>query len=381
MSLPFAIYAYGYVLGTMIMILAAAASFFGLFLYIQASEPLGRQSSPFSLAKVTYPRLWVVLDLAIVLKCVGVSLSYLLIIGDLMTNFMLGCVAETADVDQSVWTDSRVWIALFMLIIVPLSFLKRMDHLRYSSFLGLASIIYLTALSVVSLIINPPETINNVVPFIPKFSSQMLASFGVFIFAFTCHQNIFPLINETKKNSVNRMSFISVISIAISFCIYLIYGLCSYVKYADHFALTSSMFSLYPKDPAFQLARMLFAFLLATSYPLQVLPFRNSFERLILLDEAMRKNHGNKIYIASTSLLLVITFGISMRNPPLGFVFGLVGSMTSSVVSYILPAVFYLKVQENEPWKATKILAAIFCAFGCLVFLICTGASIARPFL
>jgi amino acid permease len=174
------------------MLLAAFASFFGLHLYIRAAAPLGRASSPFSLAAITYPSSWIVLDLAIVLKCVGVALAYLILIGELMSNFMKGCLMQepTDVVPSSVWVDPRVWIALFMLIILPLSFLRRMDHLRYSSFLGLASILYLTTLSLVMLLIAPPATTVTVMPFPPKFGINLLSSFGIFIFAFTCHQNV-----------------------------------------------------------------------------------------------------------------------------------------------------------------------------------------------
>ena len=192
-SLPLAIYAYGYVFGILLMFLAAAASYFGLHLYIRAAAPLGRSSSPFSLAAITYPQTWLLLDLAIVLKSLGVSLAYLILIGQLMSNFMNGVLLPEASLtgfaNESVWIDTRVWVALFMIIILPLSFLRKMDHLRYSSFLGLGSIIYLTVLSVVSLVLDPPA-MTTVHPFPATFGVKLLSSFGVFVFAFTCHQNV-----------------------------------------------------------------------------------------------------------------------------------------------------------------------------------------------
>ena len=196
-SLPLAIYAYGYIIGIMLMILAAGASYFGLHLYIRAAAPLGRASSPFSLAALTYPKTWVLLDLAIVLKSLGVALAYLILIGQLMANFMRGVLHLTPQTSTedfaslSVWVDTRVWVGLFMLVILPLSFLRKMDHLRYSSFLGLASIIYLTVLSVVSLFAaSPPPPMTAVQPFPAAFGVKLLSSFGVFVFAFTCHQNV-----------------------------------------------------------------------------------------------------------------------------------------------------------------------------------------------
>jgi hypothetical protein len=105
--------------------------------------------------------------------------------------------------------------------------------------------------------------------------------------------------------------------ISLSFAIYMTYGLCSYINYG-HMFTDESMFSYYPKDqPAFQVGRLLFALLLAFSYPLQVLPFRTSFERLLMLDDKSKTIHANKIYIAMTSFIILLTLGISMGRPNL----------------------------------------------------------------
>ena len=152
--------------------------------------------------------------------------------------------------------------------------------------------------------------------------------------------------------------------------------------FADEFYRPdASMFSLYDTSAPFQLARLLFAFLLAFSYPLQVLPFRSSFERLLMLDTSTRRTHAFKIYLASTSLLLVTTFGIAMCNPSLQKTLSLVGAMTSSVVCYILPALYYYKAREAHPWTPTKIGAVLLGAFGVFVFVVCTVSSILAFFL
>ena len=178
------------------------------------------------------------------------------------------------------------------------------------------------------------------------------------------------------------MSLLSAVCISLALLIYLTYGVSSYLAFADRFDLPNAgMFSLYDTSAPFQLARLLFAFLLAFSYPLQVLPFRSSFERLLMLDESTRRAHAFKIYLASTSLLLVLTFGIAMCNPSLQKTLSLVGSMTSSVVCYILPSLYYYKAKENDPWTPTKIGALILGIFGGLVFVICTISSIVAFFL
>ncbi|EIE75899.1 hypothetical protein RO3G_00603 [Rhizopus delemar RA 99-880] len=62
-----------------------SASGIGLyFLSRCAARTEGRQASFFAISKLTWPKVAVLFDLAIAIKCFGVAVSYLIIIGDLM---------------------------------------------------------------------------------------------------------------------------------------------------------------------------------------------------------------------------------------------------------------------------------------------------------
>lgn len=137
-------------------------------------------------------------------------------------------------------------------------------------------------------------------------------------------------------------------------------------------------FLLDPSDAAsFQLARVLFALLLAFSYPLQLNPFRATFERLFVRSDEKRAAFSTHIYLISTSLFLFITFGITLARPPdLTDVLGLMGALTSSTVCYILPSLYYYKLTEDEPMSFFKFCAIVLGIFGVVVLLLCSSASI-----
>lgn len=223
--------------------LAALASFFGLYLLIFAAAKIGRASSPYAVAQITYPRTWILLDLAIFIKCIGVCVSYLLVMGSVMSSFSKGCIGVVDDLDSYVITSERFWVSVFVVIIAPLSFLKKVDSLKYSSFLGLVAFVYIACLSVVHLCRFGLAPVESIVP-MAAFDFKRLGRFGVFVFAFTCHQNIFPLYNETKRNSVKNMTIISASCVLFSFGLYATYGLCSYLSYADVVMNHKNMFEI-----------------------------------------------------------------------------------------------------------------------------------------
>ena len=184
------------------IVFSACASSLGLyFLTRSASKTQGRSASFFACSKLTYPSAAVWFDLAIAIKCFGVGISYLIIIGDLMPGVVrsLGMVAFLAaggdgagEMDPQLWflVDRRFWITVFMGIIGPLSFLKKLDSLKATSALALTAVFYLVFI-VIYYFVNPTQ------PMPPKeeirlvhFSSQLLTTLPIFVFAFTCHQNV-----------------------------------------------------------------------------------------------------------------------------------------------------------------------------------------------
>lgn len=85
MSQPAALASIGLVPGILVVMLSAAASGMGLFFLSQcASRTDGRHASFFAISKLTWPGMAIFFDLAIAIKCFGVGVSYLIIIGDLM---------------------------------------------------------------------------------------------------------------------------------------------------------------------------------------------------------------------------------------------------------------------------------------------------------
>lgn len=111
--MPSALSHMGLVPGTLVIIWAGLTAGFGLYLQTRCARYLDRgASSFFALSQLTYPRASVIFDAAIAIKCFGVGVSYLIIIGDLMPGVVQGL---NSNPDRAAFlTDRRFWVTAFM---------------------------------------------------------------------------------------------------------------------------------------------------------------------------------------------------------------------------------------------------------------------------
>lgn len=204
--MPSALSKMGIFLGIIVIMWAGATSGFGLYLQTRCARYVDRGHVSFAaLSKLTFPNLSIMFDAAIAIKCFGVGVSYLIVIGDLMPGVVKGFAPE---LDIAFLVDRQFWITAFMyaelqsfsyllltlnrLIVIPLSFLRRLDSLKYTSIIALCSITYLVILVFAHWIMGdtPPDAKGPVRVFEPAGVIPALAAFPVMVFAYTCHQNV-----------------------------------------------------------------------------------------------------------------------------------------------------------------------------------------------
>lgn len=103
----------GILLGCFVILWSGTTAAFGLYLQTRCARYLDRGSASFfALSQITYPNAAVVFDAAIAIKCFGVGVSYLIIIGDLMPGVIRG-FNENAD-STPFLVDRHFWVTAFM---------------------------------------------------------------------------------------------------------------------------------------------------------------------------------------------------------------------------------------------------------------------------
>lgn len=87
----------------------------------------------------------------------------------------------------------RLTFLISRLIVIPLSFLRRLDSLKYTSVVALISIGYLVILVVAHFIMgDTKQNRGDIRVAQPESIVALLSSFPVIVFAYTCHQNVRP---------------------------------------------------------------------------------------------------------------------------------------------------------------------------------------------
>ncbi|KAJ1822932.1 hypothetical protein GGH91_001374 [Coemansia sp. RSA 2671] len=406
LSMPNAMAALGLVFGSLVIVFSACMSGMGLYLLSRcARRTPGRDSSFFAVSKLTYPKAALFFDAAIAIKCFGVSISYLIIFGDLMPE-----IASALGFPTQLLLSRGFWITVAIVVLIPLNFQRRLDALKYTSFTALLAVVYLFVV-VAMFYFTPtrkPLPKGDVVLF--KWSKEFFTHLPVFVFAFTCHQNIFSVYNELRDNSSKQVNGTIKLSIGSACAVYQWIAILGYLTFGSKVA--PNLLTMYDNGPVITFCRLSIAILVLFSYPLQCHPARNCLDKVItgiwracskeptfeaIVDEDEADNAPSTIaasdeatqapvvhvmspakHISITFGLMLLSYVVSMTVTSLDLVLSFVGSTGSTSISFILPGVFYYKMHQNTRWTRMKVVSVLIALYGLFVLVFCLGANISR---
>ncbi|KAK0725897.1 putative transporter protein [Lasiosphaeris hirsuta] len=379
LAMPSAMSHFGVTLGVVLIVWCGLTSAFGLYLQSRCARYIDRGSSSFfALSQLTYPNAAVVFDAAIAIKCFGVGVSYMIIIGDLMPGVALAFGSEATGL--AFLADRKFWITVFFLLfIIPLSFPKKLDSLKYTSIIALISIGYLVILVVYHFAGDEYPNKGDVHLITWQGPVAALSSLPVVIFAYTCHQNMFSILNEIKDNS--PLSIVGVIggSIGSAASVYILVAITGYLTFGDN--VRGNIVEMYPATVSSTIAKAAIVILVTFSIPLQIHPCRASIDAVLRwrpnkgsraptanspplpgsqpllpsVNSGVLDSHGAPVVAISelrfaliTSGILVLSYLTALNVSSLEQVLAYVGSTGSTAISFILPGLFYYKISDPE---------------------------------
>lgn len=115
LAMPQAMSHMGIVLGVLVIVWSGITSGLGLYLQTRCARYLDRGSASFfAFSQMTYPAAAFFFDAAIAIKCFGVGVSYLIIIGDLMPGVVQAFGKEHGALPFLL--DRHFWITAFMCV-------------------------------------------------------------------------------------------------------------------------------------------------------------------------------------------------------------------------------------------------------------------------
>lgn len=195
LGVPYAMASCGYVLGVILLIASACATWFTmrLLVYAAAHSP-GRESTFASVAVLSAPRLVLVADAAVILNSMGTMITYIIAVGKYVPEFFHG-LNQLYGYELPDWAMSpAVWVSVCIVLLLPFSLSTYIDNLVYFSAIALLCSLYLCFLcSFYFLSLGPTEKPN------PKDLQAFRLSWDIFdvlpilTFAFVCHPNVSAL--------------------------------------------------------------------------------------------------------------------------------------------------------------------------------------------
>ncbi|MCJ1463930.1 hypothetical protein MMC07_002539 [Pseudocyphellaria aurata] len=370
LAMPLALSRMGVLLGIIVIVWSGLTAGFGLYLQTRCARYLERGSSSFfALSQITYPNAAVIFDFAIAMKCFGVSVSYLIIIGDLMPGVVQGFSEKAGAVDFLV--NRRFWVTGFMLIVIPLSFLRRLDSLKYTSVVALISISYLVILVVAHFVQGDvKQDRGELRMFRWESAVATLSSIPV----------MFSILNEIKNRSSFRTTSVVTASIGTATSIYILVAITGYFSFGN--SIGGNIVGMYNPSLSSTIAKAAIVILVMFSYPLQVHPCRASIDAVFkwrpsrqvessnsspsrhsLLLQTLKPSSngrgdgmGDTRFAAITTAILLLSYIVAMTVSSLEMVLAYVGSTGSTSISFILPGLFYYKISSPDSPQHQKLI-------------------------
>ncbi|WYZ39592.1 hypothetical protein EsH8_III_001506 [Colletotrichum jinshuiense] len=373
LAMPSVVSHMGIMLGVFLIFWSGLTAAFGLYLQSRCARYLDRGSSSFfAISKITYPNAAIIFDTAIAIKCFGVGVSYMIIIGDLMPKVFVGLFSGAVALHPYLG-ERNFWITAFMLVIIPLSFLRKLDSLKYTSIVALVSIGYLIVLVIYHFAVSPLEDKSEIRVVKPESTVAVLSTLPVVVFAYTCHQNMFAILNEIKDNSPSSVIGVVGTSIGSAATIYTVVAITGYLTFGN--AVVGNIVMMYSATVASYIGQLAIVVLVTFSVPLQVHPCRASIDAILkwrpnrgsnangrstspggrpLLSSSasVRSDHGSSSSIGETrfailtSVILILSYVTALGVHSLERVLAYVGSTGSTSISFILPGLFYYKISD-----------------------------------
>lgn len=333
LSFPYLFKTYGIGYTILFTIISGYFATIGLILLSVCSQVLGRRSDMNSLAAIATPYARFFVNAAVLFKCFGVSLSYLIISKELIPMVIRS--------RSSIFNNPIISILIFLSLIGPFVYFTKLDKLKYTSFLGIFCI---ASVIVAAMFRFCKSSSIPKLEYFAKPDTHWITGWGKFIFSFTCHQNIFSVNSELVDNSLKNMKKLIYCVSSTSFLLYLSFGLTNYLIYGDH-SLTNILKN-YPNDNLAVIVRGMYIVVMGVSYPLQMAPARTYFLNIFNINKKT-KNY-KIIHFLTTSMLITFTYLLAVSGIELGIVYSVVGATASCFMCLIFPALFYFNLDIEK---------------------------------
>ena len=258
------------------------------------------------------------------------------------------------------------------MLVFPVSLARTLSALRFSSFFSFILSIYIVLAIVCICLFDRSVTEDLGHSLATSFKNFDINVMGVFnslplvIFSYMYQTNIPMIYVELEKKDLKHMWKVMRNGTIGATVAYLLAGVFGYATFADKdnvkFLMNQqNILKCYPESVTINyisLFGILTVILFAT--PLTILPCKDTLEELFLKPE---QKFTSKQNVLATFVLVLISFVLSLAIPNIGDAMTILGATTNTGIGFILPIIYYLKLERKAPtWSNKKIVAYVVLA-------------------
>lgn len=231
LGIPLAIKNSGYIMALVLFLIFGSIAAYTMHLTMCAALCVEHASYD-ALCRATIPKFKKLVDFIIGFASWGVCVAYIVVIGDTMDLAMEQFLENTNQNVEifgyntySLWINRYFWMITYLILfILPTISLKQMDSLKFTSFFALFIFMVLMVMVLCYWTIDELDAChsfesdgndqitecNEGITPLPSDWQEFFKTIPIFIFAYECHTNLWPIRNEIQNPTPSRLTSVGV---------------------------------------------------------------------------------------------------------------------------------------------------------------------------
>jgi len=336
-AMAFACSKFGIIAGVVSLFVAASITYLSLrVLSVIALEYRDANPSFYSVSADIMPKAKWVIDVSLIINCVGGATVYVQTAGTLLA-LGIGAMTDLGSFSQS--NLAMVIQAGMIVALSPLCMMKEISGTWIANLIGLTCLLYIV---VMTFFYTPMTSSSNELLY-PESFVVALGTFPSFIFAFACQQNVFSVANELKDANMKRLDMVSVSSTLTGLLIYLPMMIIPFLTFGKQ-TQSNYIYGFDANEVPVQIAYIFAALSVSISYVLQIQPVRRSVVSLIYGDNPPTGRRELFIRILIVTIVMLLTFGLATAlGDDLNLPISITGLLGGNTMCFVMPFLLYLK--------------------------------------
>ncbi|XP_065294274.1 sodium-coupled neutral amino acid transporter 7-like isoform X2 [Dermacentor albipictus] len=297
--------------------------------------------------------------ISILLSCYGISITFLIVIGDQYDRLFASLFGP---VFCHEWYLNRQFttFATAVLLIMPLCYFQRLDFLKYTSSLGIFVMLYPVFLTI--FIYSTEELEQVTMKTKPDNLTDLVVTLPVICFAYQAHEVVVPIYANLRDRRLANLAKATVLTTTFLFVIYTLMGTFGYLAYGSTVKPDiMQMFDASNPWVLFGIGALIVK--MVTTYPLITFCGRGAFDGLyaeltkVSAKEFIEGEPRRRFFITTGWFLTTVALATFTSN--VGIVIELLGCLAAANV-FIFPGLCLLGVFHQQEKFALKRPVAVF---------------------